>query len=476
MTESLFRRTHCCLRRQFASEVFRSLLFLALFATFCSNSYGSCNEFDRKFIIGPLIIGSHAVPPAVGLADRDQPLLLRKMLPGQTIHVTSLMLTSDRRFFSSVQTFRIADAELNTAKDAPIAGSYAGVEPDGYFWSMTEVRDPPRDMLSDLASDRTAIVVRTDSEKDGMVCAHMHRNFGQGLSIARDIHEDGIVGKLLMPPRHIGRAAVIMIPGAGGPNFQTLPAYLLAARGFTVLSLPYYGLDGLPQQLESIPIEYFSRAIDLLRRDYIGKDRKLVLLGISRGAEAAAMLALQRDDIDGLVLFSPSSVLNSGWGTGFRSRVPAWTLHGSALPFMPIAEGEKEAMMQQTPPYRTRARYDLRLDKLAENDPSRIPFENIEGDVVLLACDRDEVSPSARMSAEIAERTRRGGKRNVANFVFPGCGHDLGAPVAPTTSRDFRSPRDGALYTLGGTAQAAWHGQKAAWSVLLKYLGTSEEN
>src|SRR5229473_990267 len=78
--------------------------------------------------------------------------LARELLPGQTIHIISLMLATDRRFFSSVQTFRITDAELNTAKDAPIAGSYSGVEPDGYFWSMTEVRDPPRDMLSDLAS------------------------------------------------------------------------------------------------------------------------------------------------------------------------------------------------------------------------------------------------------------------------------------------------------------------------------------
>jgi len=426
-------------------------------------------------MIGPVTIGPHAASPA-GLADRDQPLLLRNLRPGQTIRVISLMLAADRRFFSSVQMFRITDSELNTAKDAPIAGSYAGVEPDGYFWSMTETRDPPRDMLSALASDPEAMIVRTDTEKDGVVCAHMRRNFGQGLAFPRDIHEDGVVGKLLTPARHIpGRAAVIMIPGAGGSNFQTLPAYLLAARGFTVLSLPYYGLDGL-----SIPIEYFSRAIDLLRRDYIGKyigkDRKLVVLGISRGAEAAAMVALQRDDIAGLLLLSPSSVLNSGWGTGFRSAVPAWTLHGSALPFMPSVEGEDEVMRAQTPPYRTRARYDLRLDKLAVDDPARIPFETIRGDVVLLACDQDEIWPSARMSAEIVERTRRGGKRNVANFVFPGCGHDLGAPVWPMTSRDYRWPADGPFFTLGGTAQAAWHGQKAAWSVLLKYLGASEEN
>ncbi len=463
-------RTDCYCR--LARELLPALAVAALLATFCSNSYANCSESERKLLVGP-----HAAAPVPGLADQAHPLVLCNLLPGQTIHIISLMLATDRRFFSSVQTFRITDAELNTAKDAPIAGSYSGVEPDGYFWSMAETRDPPRDMLADVASDPTAIIVRTETEKNGTVSAHLDRNFGRRLSTARDIREDGIVGKLFMPKRHIpGRAAVIMIPGAGAPNFQTLTAYLLAARGFTVLSLPYYGLDGLPQQLESIPIEYFSQAIDLLRREYVGKDRKLFLLGISRGTEAAAMAALQRDDIAGLILLSPSSVLNSGWGTGLQRRVPAWTLHGSPLPFMPSVDGEDEVMRAQTPPYRTRARYDLRLDKLAENDSARIPFENIESNVVLLSCDQDEVWPSARMSAEIAQRARTRGKRNVASYVFPGCGHDLGAPVAPTTIREYPWPKNGPLYTLGGTVQATWHGQKAAWSVLLRYLGASEED
>jgi pimeloyl-ACP methyl ester carboxylesterase len=457
-------------RRRIAGGVLLALLVAALFPTFCSHSYAGCSESERKFFIGP-----HAAPVA-GLADRAQPLVLCNLTPGQTIHVTSLMVTSDKKSFSSVQTFRITDGELDTAKDAPIAGSYAGVEPDGYFWSMEETRDPRRDMLGELASP-TTIMVRIDTEKNAAVSARLLRSFGDSLAAARDIREDGIVGKLFTPKWHIRRrAAVIIIPGAGGPNLQTLAAYLLAARGFTVLSLPYYGFDGLPQQLESIPIEYFSRAVNLLRREYIGNDRKLFLLGISRGAEAAAMTALRRDDIAGLLLLSPSSVLNSGWGAGLQRRVPAWTLHGLPLPFMPPVEGEDEVMRAQSPPYRTRARYDLRLDKLAEGDPARIPFENIESDIVLLSCDQDEVWPSARMSAEIAQRARTRGKRNVASYVFPGCGHDLGAPVAPTTIREYPWPNKGPLYTLGGTAQAAWHGQKAAWSILLRYLGVSEEN
>jgi pimeloyl-ACP methyl ester carboxylesterase len=444
----------------------------ALLATLSSFAYANCSEFEEKFIVG-----SHAVVSPPTLADQPHPLVFCNLLPDQSIRITSLMITGDKRFFSSTQTFQITRSDLNTAKDAPEEGSYSGVESDGYFWSMTEAHEVPPDMLSALSFDPTAIIIKAESQKNGTMSTKVHRDFALPLTNVQDIRSEGIVGKLFMPKQHDkNRTAVVIIPGAGGPNFEILPAYLLAARGFTVFSLAYYGLDDLPQQLESIPIEYFSRAVDYLRRKYIGSGGKIVLLGISRGTEAAAMLALQRIDIDGLVLLSTSSVLNSGWGTGFKARMPAWTLHGSALPFMPSVQDEDEVMQAQTAPYRTRALYDLRLNKLKVDDPARIPFGKIKGDVILLSCDQDEVWPSARMSADIVAAAKGQGKINVMSYVFRYCGHDLGAPVAPTTGRTYQWPSKGLQYTLGGTPQATWHGQTAAWSGFLKYLRVFEEN
>jgi pimeloyl-ACP methyl ester carboxylesterase len=454
-----------------AHSLLGSVIAAVLFATCCSKSYANCSEYDRKFNVRP-----HIVENFPGFADREHPLLICNLLSDQPVRVTSLMLTADRRLFSSSQIFKISDTELNTVKDSSMGGSYAGTDPDGYLWSMTESHNPPRDMLSSLAYDPATIVIKAESQKNGTISGKLRRNFGTSFATAHDIRANGIIGKLFVPEhRSEDQPAILIIPGAGGPNFQVLAAYLLAARGFTVLSLQYYGLNGLPERLESIPIEYFSHAIDYLRRDYIGNDGKIVLLATSRGTEAAAMIALQRDDIDGLVLFSPSSVLNSAWGAGITARVPAWTLHGSPLPFMPSVEGEQAAIQAQIPPYRTRMIYDMRLDKLDPTDSARIPFHKIKGDLILLSCDQDEVWPSARMTTDIAVTAKRQGKTNVASYVFPGCGHDLGAPVAPTTGREYRWLSNGPRYTLGGTPQAAWRGQKAAWSILLKYLGVSGE-
>jgi dienelactone hydrolase len=468
--QSRLKLLACGSRYWFARELCRATMLSVLLVTLSSRAYADCGEFEQKFFVG-----AHAVVPPPTLADQTQPLIFCNLRSDQTIRITSLMITGDRRFFSSTQSFQIKGSELNTAKDAPIDGSYTGIEPDGYFWSMAETHKLAPDMLSMLSYDPTAIVVQAQSQKNGILSAKVHRDFAVSFTTVQDVRTGGIVGKLFMPKRGNNRTAVVVIPGAGGPNFDMSNAYLLAARGFIVLSLAYYGLDGLPPQLESIPIEYFSRAIDYLRREYLGSEGKIVILGISRGTEAAAMLALQREDIDGLILLSPSSVLNSAWGTDLKARMPAWTLHGFGLPFMPSVEDEHEVMRMQTPPYKTRALYDLRLDNLKKDDPARIPFDRIKADVVLLSCDEDEVWPSARMSADIAAIAKSRGKTNVMDYTFRGCGHDLGAPVAPTTDRVYRWPSHGPQYSLGGSPQAAWHGQVAAWSILLKYLQTVEE-
>ena len=113
LAESLIRTDRYC--RRVASGAVLALLVAALFATLCSKTYASCSEFDRKFMIGPLTGGPHAASPA-GLADGEQPLLVRNLIPGETIRVISLMLAADRRVFSTVQMFRVTDSELNTAK------------------------------------------------------------------------------------------------------------------------------------------------------------------------------------------------------------------------------------------------------------------------------------------------------------------------------------------------------------------------
>jgi hypothetical protein len=111
---------------------------------------------------------------------------------------------------------------------------------------------------------------------------------------------------------------------------------------------------------------------------------------------------------------------------------------------------------------------------LADDDPARIPFDRIKSDVVLLACEGDDVWPSDRMANDILALARRHGRDNVTAQGFPGCGHDLAAPIGPTTRREYVG-QDGVRYALGGTPEAVWYAQRAGWAAILKAIGSDDQ-
>jgi acetyl esterase/lipase len=68
-------------------------------------------------------------------------------------------------------------------------------------------------------------------------------------------------------------------------------AGLLAAHGYPTLSLAYFGEPGLPRELVNVPLEYFARAVRVLRRQPGVDPDHIAVMGDSRGGEAALLVA-----------------------------------------------------------------------------------------------------------------------------------------------------------------------------------------
>lgn len=144
---------------------------------------------------------------------------------------------------------------------------------------------------------------------------------------------DGFAGQLYEPDRMPAKAVpgVLIIGGSeGGLASSSFLATALAAQGYPSLAVAYFRYPGLPAQLSDIPLEYFMRAARWLRHQ-AGVAPRIVVVGISRGSEAAEQLAyLDPHDVRAVIAAVPSDVRVCGIPecTG-----PAWTLHGRALPF-----------------------------------------------------------------------------------------------------------------------------------------------
>lgn len=108
----------------------------------------------------------------------------------------------------------------------------------------------------------------------------------------------------------------------GGLPCDSEPS-LLASHGFPTLALAYFGVPGLPSHLRLIPLEYFRRAFEWLGRQPGVDPAKLVVLGISRGGEAALLLGSTYPDlVHGVAEYVGSSKVlgQPGQRRRFRSR------------------------------------------------------------------------------------------------------------------------------------------------------------
>ena len=203
-------------------------------------------------------------------------------------------------------------------------------------------------------------------------------------------------GTLFRPARPC--AGVLVIGGSGGSE----PSYVgegLARAGIGALSVAYFGRPGLPGQLRDIALEYFLGALRLLE-ETLGFGVPLVLLGMSRGSEAALLTAIHSGGgVDAVVLAVPGNVVAGSWPPGGA----AWLLGGRALPYVAHSGPESE-------------------------DPAAIiPVELVPGPVLLVGAGADRVWPSGEMARALSGRLREHGDVHGHMVLeYPDAGHSLG--------------------------------------------------
>ena len=203
-------------------------------------------------------------------------------------------------------------------------------------------------------------------------------------------------GTLFRPDRPC--VGVLVIGGSGGSE----PSYVgeaLAWSGIGALSVAYFGRPGLPGQLRDIALEYFLDGLGVLR-EALGPGVPLVVLGMSRGSEAALLTAIHSGGgVDGVVASVPGNVVAGSWPPGGA----AWLLGGRALPYVAHSGPESE-------------------------DPAAvIPVELVPGPVLLVGAGADRVWPSGEMARALSGRLREHGDRYGHTVLeYPDAGHSIG--------------------------------------------------
>jgi dienelactone hydrolase len=378
-----------------------------------------------------------SVSPRVALVDQLVAVTVQGLPAGAQTTLTARAKHTDGTTWSSLAQFQATSAGTVSLDQPSLGGSYTGVNPMGLFTLMTP---PPGSTAAAFLHGPAGYDVELEASVSGQMAATaMAQRQGPAAVGVTEKQlrptKGGIYGNLYLPNHTAGRRpAVLVFSGSGGGLTTSMAAALLAAHGYPSLALAYFKAPGLPQSLHTIPLEYFTRALKLLRAQPGVDPDHVLVAGESRGGEAALLLGAHFPQlVNGVIAGVPSSVVNPGWPDTSK---PAWTLRGHPLTASP---GTAQAV---------------------------IPVERIRGPVLLTCGEQDVVWPSCASVDAITVRLRAHGFASpVTALRYRDAGHLIGGLTAW-----YGSLTDHAL--AGGTVAGTQAAQGDAHTKLLALLAS----
>jgi pimeloyl-ACP methyl ester carboxylesterase len=375
-----------------------------------------------------------AVGPSTSLIDQPVSIELSGVQPGALVR-----LSVDEEGWAGSAVFR-ADrhGRVSPARQRSLKGTYRGLARMGLFWSMTN--GSGFGPYFGGTANVTALVKGTVVGRASITRLGKVRGVAETLLSVRDA---GFLGRYYRPaPGTAKRVPVLLIGGSEGGLSLTGEAALLASHGYPALDVAYFGAYGLPRNLQRIRLEYFVRAARWLGGQAGVDARRLVVYGVSRGTEAAMLLAAHYPKLfAGVVVLSPLARVNPAFVPGrLGGGGPAWTLGGR--PVAPVG--------------------------------TVLPLRSVRADVFISAGLEDELAFGSIGEQAILDGLAHLPHRRVVATVYQHAGHfvDTAIPYLPVGSTYYDDAL-GVTETVGGTPAGDSGARADEWPRILRFIGAT---
>lgn len=373
----------------------------------------------------------------------------------------------------------VTDAKGTVDADAmaPIAGSYGGVDGMGLFWAMQLDRtgretNPPA-VTTGAFAPPAPFAVHFELLVDSVVVARATatRRFIAPSVTKREVNEAGVKAQLYLPAGSAPLPLVIVLSGSEG-GYESMRTAMLASRGIAAMPVAYIGVRDTPAELFEIPVEVVERAIAWAERHPRIDATRIAVMGASKGAELALVAASRIPRLRAVVAIAPTDVVQQGVDRRGQSRaMSSWTWRGQPLPFLrqvPPPEFEQQ-FKEHGPPYRLRILYEASRRDTASLHASEIAVEKINGPVLLISGEDDQLIPATEQADAIIARLKAHGFRHRAEHLhFADAGHQILLPYLPTLPRS-----EGQFWKMGGTTDGYRRADRASWDRTLAFLRTA---
>jgi dienelactone hydrolase len=349
---------------------------------------------------------------------------------------------------------------VDISEQTPLYGSYVIRDGMGLFWSM----QPSQETQDTYQAPDPQIIELSLEEENRIISTISLKRYKMSPNVVRKpLINEGLVGTYFYPKNQPRSAGIIILGGShGGLNETT--ARVLASHGYATFALAYFGMKGLPDKLEQIPLEYFEKALQWFKSQPEVDENHIGLIGNSRGGELALVLAsLFPTAFQAIAAYVPSHVMFAGLP---NQDVPAWVYKGKPLapplkvqPPFHITGGKDRSSPVATAPLF----YQL-FQKQSAWASSEIPVENIQGALLLISGEDDKMWPSYFSSDYIKQKVKKHNANRICEHLhYPDAGHFISLPFLPTTCNQYFHPVAQLWMTVGGTAKDDAFAAKDSW-------------
>ncbi|MDQ1706432.1 MAG: hypothetical protein QOF18_2798 [Frankiaceae bacterium] len=323
-----------------------------------------------------------SITPSTSSLDQDVHIVVHG-LPANSVALIALSSADAAgvRWRSSASFRSDSTGTVDLDRDPARSGSYAGVHGMGLIWSQVPGARGGDDKYQWNGAGARVFTVSVRQTGGRTTSAQFRRVLSVG-AVSTQSTAAAVQGFAATFSPGVGsglqHTAVMVLGGSEGGLPSGILERLLAAHGYPTLGLAYFGYRGLPRRMLRIPLEYFARATRWLRH-HRGV-RRVVVIGISRGSEAAQLLAAYYPRlVQGVVASVPNNLALCAYP---HCEGPAWTVHGRPVPF-------------------TR---DSDIVTPLDNPRAFIPVERIRGPMLMVCGDADQVWPSCAKADQIVAR------------------------------------------------------------------------
>lgn len=188
-------------------------------------------------------------------------------------------------------------------------------------------------------------------------------------------------------------------------------------QGYAMLAVGYFGTPNSPERLDRISLDGVHAAIVKAAQDPRVDGRCVAIIGGSRGAELALLLASHYPDIKAVVAIVPGSAVFPALTDAMVT--PGFSFHDKPLQFVPMPWSATPDLLTGN----LRGAFETMMRNTSAMEGAAIPVERINGPVYFVSAAQDDMWPSREMADAMMKRLKARKFGHVAEHLVVQGGH-----------------------------------------------------